>query len=80
MMSIQSQLTSRVSQALSASVNAACMALLDAGIQMKTTFAAITCCITPTGSVLIDPTEAEIQVCVKEYAVLFIQIELVTLL
>ncbi|KAK8394770.1 hypothetical protein O3P69_005924 [Scylla paramamosain] len=57
--------------ALSASVNAACMALLDAGIQMKTTFAAVTCCITPAGTVIIDPTEAEIQESVAEATFVF---------
>ncbi|KAG0717862.1 Exosome complex component RRP46 [Chionoecetes opilio] len=57
--------------ALSVSVNAACLALLDAGIQMKTTFAAITCCITPFGTILIDPTEAEIQESVAEATFVF---------
>ncbi|XP_050698858.1 exosome complex component RRP46-like [Eriocheir sinensis] len=57
--------------ALSTSINAACMALLDAGIQMKATFAAVTCCITPYGTILIDPTEAEIQESVAEATFVF---------
>nr|XP_045613459.1 exosome complex component RRP46-like isoform X2 [Procambarus clarkii] len=46
---------------LSASINATCMALLDAGVQMKSTFAAVTCCLTSAGTIIIEPTEAEIK-------------------
>ncbi|XP_064104600.1 exosome complex component RRP46-like [Macrobrachium nipponense] len=47
--------------ALSTSINAACMALLDAGVQMKSTFAAVTCCLTPAETIIIEPTEAEMK-------------------
>ncbi|KAK4298473.1 hypothetical protein Pmani_029184 [Petrolisthes manimaculis] len=47
--------------ALAASVNAVCMALLNASVQMKSTFAGVTCCLTPAGTIIIDPTEAEIK-------------------
>ncbi|ROT79602.1 exosome complex component RRP46 isoform X1 [Penaeus vannamei] len=47
--------------ALSTSVNAACMALMDAAIQMNNTFAAVTCCITGDDIIKIEPTEAEIK-------------------
>ncbi|KAK8729225.1 hypothetical protein OTU49_008688 [Cherax quadricarinatus] len=47
--------------ALSTSVNATCLALLDAGVQMKSPFAAVTCCLTPSGTIIIEPTEAELK-------------------
>lgn len=47
--------------ALSTSVNAACMALLDAGVQMKSNFAAVTCSVTSSGTILVEPTEAEMK-------------------
>ncbi|KAG7161507.1 exosome complex component RRP46-like [Homarus americanus] len=46
---------------LSTSVNAACLSLLDAGVQMKSTFAAVTCCLTPSSTILIEPTAAEMK-------------------
>ncbi|KAK7028901.1 Exosome component 5 [Halocaridina rubra] len=47
--------------ALSTSINAACLALLDAGVQMKSTFSAVTCCIASSGAIILEPTEAEIK-------------------
>lgn len=43
----------------SAVANAACVALLDAGIQLNTVFVAATCAVMEDGSVLVDPSMKE---------------------
>ncbi|CAL4125482.1 unnamed protein product [Meganyctiphanes norvegica] len=45
---------------LACALNASCMALMDAGVQMKTTFAAVTASITNEGTIIIEPTLAQI--------------------
>jgi exosome complex component RRP46 len=44
---------------LSAAINAACMALVDAGISLKSWVASTTCAITPNGDFLLDPDRFE---------------------
>ncbi|KAL7647008.1 UNVERIFIED_CONTAM: hypothetical protein RMT77_002265 [Armadillidium vulgare] len=46
---------------LSVSINASCLALLDAGIQMSTTFAAVTCCLTNDDVCIVEPSEIELK-------------------
>ncbi|XP_055519661.1 exosome complex component RRP46 [Leucoraja erinacea] len=41
---------------LSCCLNAACMALMDAGLPMKSVFCGITCMIDPDRNILLDPT------------------------
>ncbi|XP_017785230.1 PREDICTED: exosome complex component RRP46 [Nicrophorus vespilloides] len=44
---------------ISCSVNAACLALLDSGIDMKFLIAAATCCLDQEGYLIVDPTELQ---------------------
>jgi exosome complex component RRP46 len=44
---------------LSASINAAVSALVDAGVPMRGQAAAVTCAIVADGSIMLDPTRAE---------------------
>ncbi|KAH1033265.1 hypothetical protein J1N35_045439 [Gossypium stocksii] len=46
---------------LPSAINAACMALVDAGIPMKHLAVAICCCVAKTGYVILDPTKLEEQ-------------------
>lgn len=40
-------------------INCCCLALLDAGVSMKYTMAAVNCCIDFEGNILIDPTKKQ---------------------
>jgi len=44
---------------MAASINAACLALMDAGIPLNATVAAVTCALKNDGSFMLDPTEKE---------------------
>ncbi|GAB2275713.1 exosome non-catalytic core subunit rrp46 [Dionaea muscipula] len=44
---------------LPCAINAACAALVDAGIPLKNLAVAICCCVTETGHVFLDPTKQE---------------------
>ncbi|OMO92476.1 hypothetical protein CCACVL1_06836 [Corchorus capsularis] len=44
---------------LSSAINAACVALVDAGIPMKHLAVAICCCVAKSGYVILDPTKPE---------------------
>ncbi|KAJ3362981.1 Exosome component 5 [Allomyces arbusculus] len=44
---------------LSAAFNAACMALMNAGIPLHSTFASVSLCVLPSGDILLDPTADE---------------------
>ncbi|KAG4167288.1 hypothetical protein ERO13_A13G186200v2 [Gossypium hirsutum] len=46
---------------LPSAINAACMALVDAGIPMKHLAVAICCCLAKSGYVILDPTKLEEQ-------------------
>ena len=46
---------------LSCAVNAACLALLNAGVSLRCCAAAITCCLSSQGQFLVDPVLAEEQ-------------------
>ncbi|KAB2049867.1 hypothetical protein ES319_A13G207200v1 [Gossypium barbadense] len=46
---------------LPSAINAACMALVDAGIPMKHLAVAICCCVAKSGYVILDPTKLEEQ-------------------
>ena len=47
---------------MAAAINGSCLALMDAGISLSATIAAVTCAITQDGSLLLDPTLKEEQV------------------
>jgi exosome complex component RRP46 len=47
---------------ISTAINAMILALVDAGIPMKSTASAVTCMINKSGVILLDPTALEIQV------------------
>lgn len=49
-------------QLLSCCLNAACMALLDAGLPLTTLFCGVTCALQPDGTILLDPTARQEQV------------------
>lgn len=49
-------------QLLSCCLNAACMALLDAGLPLATLFCGVTCALQPDGTILLDPTARQEQV------------------
>ena len=49
-------------QLLSCCINAACMALLDAGVPMKYLIASVTCILDKDGQLLLDPTEKQARV------------------
>nr|KJB82885.1 hypothetical protein B456_013G218900 [Gossypium raimondii] len=46
---------------LPSAINAACMALVDAGIPMKHLAVAVCCCVAKSGYVILDPTKLEEQ-------------------
>uniref|UniRef100_W5NA54 Exosome complex component RRP46 n=1 Tax=Lepisosteus oculatus TaxID=7918 RepID=W5NA54_LEPOC len=46
-------------QLLACSLNAACMALMDAGLPMRCLFCGVTCAIDPEGHIHTDPTAAQ---------------------
>lgn len=48
-------------QLLPCAINAACGALVDAGISLKHLAVAICCCLAETGCVILDPTKQEEQ-------------------
>uniref|UniRef100_A0A8C0U459 Exosome component 5 n=1 Tax=Cyanistes caeruleus TaxID=156563 RepID=A0A8C0U459_CYACU len=48
-------------QLLSCCLNAACMALLDAGLPLATLFCGVTCALQPDGTILLDPTARQEQ-------------------
>jgi len=48
---------------LSAAINGVCLALIDAGISMKSSFSSSTCCISKENEFLFDPTLEEQNVC-----------------
>ncbi|KAG7217612.1 hypothetical protein INR49_021300 [Caranx melampygus] len=48
-----------VLQLLSCSLNAACMALMDAGLPMSCLFCGVTCAIDTDGQIITDPTAAQ---------------------
>lgn len=48
---------------LSCSLNAACMALMDAGLPMNCLFCGVTCAINSDGQILTDPTAAQEKEC-----------------
>ncbi|XVF48560.1 hypothetical protein PTKIN_Ptkin03bG0200200 [Pterospermum kingtungense] len=53
--------TSIIIQLLPSAINAACVALVDAGIPMKHLAVAICCCVAKSGYVILDPTKLEEQ-------------------
>ncbi|TYI48123.1 hypothetical protein E1A91_D13G224700v1 [Gossypium mustelinum] len=55
---------------LPSAINAACMALVDAGIPMKHLAVAICCCVAKSGYVILDPTKLEEQQKMKAFAYL----------
>jgi exosome complex component RRP46 len=48
---------------LSTGINAAILALLDAGIPLKSMVASVTCVTTPSSELLLDPSIEELKVC-----------------
>ncbi|KAF2360360.1 Exoribonuclease phosphorolytic domain 1 [Trinorchestia longiramus] len=48
-------------QLVTASINGTILALLDAGVQMKALLAAVSCCYTNAGVILVEPTALELQ-------------------
>lgn len=48
-----------VPQLLSCFLNAACMALMDAGLPMSCLFCGVTCAIDTDGQIITDPTAAQ---------------------
>lgn len=48
---------------LACSVNAACLALMDAGVPLRSCVAAVTLSILPGGDLVLDPTAVEEEVC-----------------
>ena len=56
---------------LASSVNAACLALLDSGVPMKYTVAAVTCVIDSNEQVILDPTLDEEQIAVASFTCAF---------
>ncbi|NXH93044.1 EXOS5 protein, partial [Edolisoma coerulescens] len=48
-------------QLLSCCLNAACMALLDAGLPLAALFCGVTCALQPDGTILLDPTARQEQ-------------------
>lgn len=48
-----------VPQLLSCFLNAACMALMDAGLPMSCLFCGVTCAIDADGQIITDPTAAQ---------------------
>ncbi|MBA0699895.1 hypothetical protein Goshw_007999 [Gossypium schwendimanii] len=55
---------------LPSAINAACMALVDAGIPMKHLAVAICCCVAKSGYVILDPTKLEEQQKMQAFAYL----------
>nr|KJB82886.1 hypothetical protein B456_013G218900 [Gossypium raimondii] len=55
---------------LPSAINAACMALVDAGIPMKHLAVAVCCCVAKSGYVILDPTKLEEQQKMKAFAYL----------
>lgn len=62
MIKISLQVLSQDGSILATAVNAMILALLDAGVPMKSMASSVTCMIHKSGELLLDPTELEIQV------------------
>ncbi|NXF26595.1 EXOS5 protein, partial [Rhodinocichla rosea] len=56
------QVLSDAGSLLSCCLNAACMALLDAGLPLAALFCGVTCALQPDGAILLDPTARQEQV------------------
>uniref|UniRef100_A0A803V482 Exoribonuclease phosphorolytic domain-containing protein n=1 Tax=Ficedula albicollis TaxID=59894 RepID=A0A803V482_FICAL len=56
------QVLSDAGSLLSCCLNAACMALLDAGLPLAALFCGVTCALQPDGTILLDPTARQEQV------------------
>ncbi|KAA0193368.1 hypothetical protein HAZT_HAZT000806 [Hyalella azteca] len=61
LLNIQELQSEHEHQLLTASLNGAVMALMDAGVQMQGLLAAVTCCYTHAGVVIVEPTALELQ-------------------
>merc|ERR1711915_213200 len=46
---------------LAASVNSACLSLLDSGVAMQFLVAAVSCALSPDGALLLDPSAREVK-------------------
>ncbi|OWK59655.1 Exosome complex component RRP46 [Lonchura striata] len=55
------QVLSDAGSLLSCCLNAACMALLDAGLPLSALFCGVTCALQPDGAILLDPTARQEQ-------------------
>ncbi|NXD45784.1 EXOS5 protein, partial [Copsychus sechellarum] len=55
------QVLSDAGSLLSCCLNAACMALLDAGLPLATLFCGVTCALQPDGTILLDPSSRQEQ-------------------
>ncbi|NWY67225.1 EXOS5 protein, partial [Erithacus rubecula] len=55
------QVLSDAGSLLSCCLNAACMALLDAGLPLAALFCGVTCALQPDGTILLDPTARQEQ-------------------
>ncbi|XP_064260121.1 exosome complex component RRP46 [Passer domesticus] len=55
------QVLSDAGSLLSCCLNAACMALLDAGLPLAALFCGVTCALQPDGAILLDPTARQEQ-------------------
>ncbi|NXE95557.1 EXOS5 protein, partial [Menura novaehollandiae] len=56
------QVLSDAGSLLSCCLNAACMALLDAGLPLAAVFCGVTCALDPDGTILLDPSTQQEQV------------------
>jgi exosome complex component RRP46 len=56
------QVLSEDGSLLSTAINATCLALLDAGISLKSLIGSVTCAISADGTLLLDPDAKEEQV------------------
>lgn len=65
-------------QLLSCFLNAACMALMDAGLPMSCLFCGVTCAIDANGEIITDPTAAQEKVFWDSYLLLNIALRIVT--
>lgn len=56
---------SRCAQLLACCLNAACMALVDAGVPMRALFCGVTCALDSDGTLVLDPTAKQEKVGMK---------------
>lgn len=56
---------------MACSVNAACLALMDASVSMKHLFAAVSCCVDEAGLVTLDPTKKQSRQSVAQVTFVF---------